>query len=229
MGELDTSELQAAIAYSFSDASLLSTALTHKSSGARNNERLEFLGDSLLNLIIADALYTRSEVVPEGVMTTARAKLVKGDTLAKVGSQLKLDELLVLGAGERRSSRKVKASIVGDAVEAIIAAVYLDGGFDVCREVVLKLFSGRLEKVSLQPESKDAKTRLQELMQAGKKALPRYELCFIEGPDHKQQFTVECKISVNSICERGTGSSRRAAEQAAAKNVLAVLENGDNS
>lgn len=213
-------QLQDRIGYRFADQSLLELALTHKSAGLPNNERLEFLGDSLLNLIIAEALYKRSNDVAEGVMTTARSQLVKGKTLAEVGFSMQLNDLVSLGQGERRSGGAVKQSIVGDAVEAIIGAIFEDSDFQSCQQVVLQWYRDRLDNVSLEPEFKDAKTLLQELMQARKLSLPTYELCGVEGPGHKQHFTVECRVELDNTKARGEGASRRAAEQSAARNIL---------
>jgi len=213
-------KLQDDIDYQFKDAELLGLALTHKSAGSPNNERLEFLGDAMLSSIIAEALYQRFDDVAEGVMTTARAQLVRGRTLAEIGFSLELDKMMILGMGERKESMPVKQSIVGDALEALLGAIYIDSGFLTCQRVVLALFESRLKTVSLVPEFKDAKTLLQELMQAERLALPEYELKQIDGPGHQQHFTVECRVQLNNVSGVGEGHSRRSAEQAAALNVL---------
>lgn len=213
-------KLQSDIGYQFNDVELLALALTHKSAGSPNNERLEFLGDAMLSGVIAEALYQRFDDVAEGVMTTARAQLVRGKTLAEIGFSLELDKMMILGMGERKESMPVKQSIVGDALEALLGAVYIDGDFLACQRVVLSLFEERLKTVSLVPEFKDAKTLLQELMQAERLALPEYELKKIEGPGHQQHFTVECRVQLNNVSGEGEGHSRRAAEQAAALKVL---------
>lgn len=214
------SKLQDKIEYQFSDISLLELAMTHKSAGSPNNERLEFLGDSMLNAIAAEALYSRFDEVPEGVMTTARSQLVKGKTLAEIGFTLELDKLMILGLGERKNSAAVKHSIVGDAVEALIGAIYIDSGFENCQRIVLRFLDARLQKVSLTPEFKDAKTLLQELMQAERLPLPRYDVSSVEGPGHQQHFTVKCSVELNRASAVGEGYSRRAAEQNAALKLL---------
>jgi len=212
--------IQTRIDYNFKDVSLLELALTHKSAGTPNNERLEFLGDSLLNAVAADALFSRFEDVPEGVMTTARSQLVKGKTLAQIGFSLELDQLMILGLGERKNVSPVKHSIVGDAVEALIGAIYTDSDFVTCRRIVLSFLQPYLDKVSLVPEFKDAKTLLQELMQAEHLALPNYELVGVEGPGHQQKFTVKCSVKLKNASAIGEGLSRRSAEQSAAIQVL---------
>ena len=212
--------IQSRINYVFKDINLLELALTHKSAGTPNNERLEFLGDSLLNAVAAEALFSRFDDVPEGVMTTARSQLVKGKTLAEIGFGLGLDQLMILGLGERKNVTPVKHSIVGDAVEALIGAVYIDSGFDSCQSIVLSLLQPYLDKVSVVPEFKDAKTLLQELMQAERLALPHYELVEVEGPGHQQKFTVKCSVKLKNASAEGEGFSRRSAEQNAAIQVL---------
>ena len=212
--------IQKRIDYQFKDANLLELALTHKSAGIPNNERLEFLGDSLLNAVAAEALFSRFDDVPEGVMTTARSQLVKGKTLAEIGFSLELDQLMILGLGERKSVTPVKHSIVGDAVEALIGAVYVDSDFPTCQKIVLNFLQPYLDKVSVVPEFKDAKTLLQELMQAERLALPNYELVDVEGPGHQQKFTVKCSVKLKNVSAVGEGFSRRASEQNAAIKVL---------
>ncbi|MDA8693582.1 ribonuclease III [Pseudomonadales bacterium] len=212
--------IQTRIDYVFKDINLLELALTHKSAGIPNNERLEFLGDSLLNAVAAEALFSRFDDVPEGVMTTARSQLVKGKTLAEIGFSLELDQLMILGQGERKNVTPVKHSIVGDAVEALIGAIYIDSDFSSCQKIVLSLLQPYLDKVSVVPEFKDAKTLLQELMQAEHLALPTYELVEVEGPGHQQKFTIKCSVKLNNASAVGEGLSRRAAEQNAAIKVL---------
>lgn len=212
--------IQTRIDYVFKDINLLELALTHKSAGTPNNERLEFLGDSLLNAVAAEALFSRFDDVPEGVMTTARSQLVKGKTLAEIGFLLELDQLMILGLGERKNVSPVKHSIVGDAVEALIGAIYIDSDFLSCQRIVLSLLQPYLDKVSVVPEFKDAKTLLQELMQAERLALPNYELVDVEGPGHQQKFTVKCSVKLKNSSAVGEGFSRRSAEQNAAIQVL---------
>ena len=220
-------ELQGKIGYQFDRADLLELALTHKSAGTPNNERLEFLGDAMLSGIVADALYSRFDEVAEGVMTTARSQLVKGKTLAEIGFSMGLDKLMVLGMGERRGGSPVKQSIVGDAVEALIGAIYIDSDFDTCRQIVIQWLEERIVQVSLVPEVKDAKTLLQELMQSQRLALPKYELLDVQGPGHQQHFTVECLVELNAAKAVGQGYSRRAAEQSAALQVLKQFNYSD--
>lgn len=230
MGQIKNSlltDLQKKLGYSFSDNGLLELALTHKSFSSKNNERLEFLGDSLLNTIAAEALFMRFDDVPEGVMTTARSQLVKGKTLAKIGFSLELDSLMILGLGEKGNSSPVKHSIVGDAVEAMIGAIYIDSDFIQCQKIVLSLLEVYLKQVSLVPEFKDAKTLLQELMQAERLALPVYELEKVEGPGHEQFFTVKCSVELQSKSALGEGKSRRMAEQNAAMRVLKLFNYSD--
>jgi len=220
--------LEALIGYSFTDVKLLKLALRHKSAGKPNNERLEFLGDAVLNAVVADSLYRQHEGAAEGKLTTARAMLVKGRTLAQVGEMLSLHELLELGMGERKSFARARQSILEDAVEAMIGAVYLDSDFDRCKIVVNGLLAGRIDEISLLDEGKDAKTQLQELTQAKQLGLPRYEVVATDGPDHKLFFTVACHIEQYAHTTRGEGHSRREAEQQAATNMLDKLQASPN-
>ncbi len=213
-------KLQDDIDYHFRDGDLLELALTHKSAGMPNNERLEFLGDAMLSTIVAEALYMRFNHVAEGVMTTARSQLVKGKTLAEIGFLMGLDKMMILGLGERKSAVAVKQSIVGDAVEALIGAIYVDSDFITCQRIVINWLEDRLNNVLLVPEFKDAKTLLQEMMQAEKLPLPHYELQSVDGPGHQQHFTVECRVELNDVSAVGQGYSRRAAEQSAAQKIL---------
>ena len=217
-------QLQSDIGYQFQDHSLLELALTHKSAGQPNNERLEFLGDAMLNTIVAEALFRRHSDVAEGVMTTARARLVKGKTLAEMGLQMGLDEMMILGLGERRNTSPVKHSIVGDAVEALIGAIYIDSGFVTCQRIVGEWFADRIDETSMEPEYKDAKTQLQEIMQSQQLPLPHYELVKVEGPGHRQHFTVQCSVELQEATAQGEGYNRRTAEQQAAKRILAKLD-----
>ena len=219
----DIERLQQALGYQFSDISLLELALTHRSVGGRNNERLEFLGDSILNHIIAEALYQRFPGSREGEMSRMRAKLVKGDTLADVAEELDLAQYLVLGSGERKSGGHRRASIRADAVEAVIGALLLDGGHDACRDCVLRLFAVRLDGLSTGATSKDAKTRLQEYLQGRGLALPRYTELAVTGEAHAREFHVACQLESPAIATEGRGSSRRKAEQVAAGEALAAL------
>lgn len=217
-------QLQEKIVYRFSDVALLKLAFRHKSAGKPNNERLEFLGDAILNAVVAELLYLQHGSTSEGKMTTARSQLVKGATLSQVGADLDFAALLELGQGERKSADTVKQSILEDAVEALIGAVYLDGGFDCSKAVVGCLLGDRIDELLHTGTHKDAKTQLQELMQAEKTALPRYELIKVEGPAHQRHFTVSCCIDLTEEQVLGQAPSRRAAEQQAAENMLKILD-----
>ncbi len=199
-------------------------AMTHRSFSAVNNERVEFLGDSLLNMIIAEALYLRFPDVDEGDLSRIRALLVSGKTLATVAVEFELGRFLRLGAGEKNSGGQRRASTLADAVEALIGAIYLEAGFEVCRERVLAWFAPRL--VSLNPDAshKDPKTRLQEFLQGRKQPLPDYQLEETAGAAHQQTFIVSCSISLLKSSVSASGSSRRKAEQAAAEKVLLALK-----
>ncbi|HEU4669701.1 MAG TPA: ribonuclease III [Dyella sp.] len=211
-----------ALDYRFRDPSLADLALTHRSVGRPNNERLEFLGDAFLGAIVAEMLYEAHPNASEGELSRLRAQLVNGQALATIARELELGERLRLGPGELKSGGFRRESILADAFEAMIAAVYLDGGFDACRQVVRQLFSARV--ASLPRSSKDAKTRLQEHLQAEGWPLPRYELIASHGDDHAKQFDVRCTVSEPLVVEaEATGSSRRAAEQEAAETVLCRL------
>ncbi len=219
----DLGKLQRNLQYQFSDVGLLQKALTHRSVGGVNNERLEFLGDSILNFVIAEQLFQQFPKESEGVLSRLRASLVKGETLAELARNLELGEYLSLGQGEMKSGGFRRASILADAFEAIIGAVYLDSNFEVARELLLQLFSERLQAVSPNVTIKDPKTRLQEFLQARKKELPVYELISLEGEAHAQQFVVSCQINAGEQVAQGEGSSRRKAEQAAAQKILEIL------
>lgn len=212
------------LGYFFADLGLLELALTHRSFGGKNNERLEFLGDSILNYIIAEELFHRFEKAKEGELSRLRASLVKGVTLANLAREFNLGDYLKLGAGELKSGGFRRDSILEDAVEAIIGAIYLDAGMDTCRQHVLHWFKSRLEATSLKEVTKDAKTRLQEYMQAHKYALPQYDVTEIVGEPHDQTFYVSCVVEVFSEPVVGKGSNRRIAEQRAAAKILVMLE-----
>lgn len=216
--------LQRALGYHFADSSLLQLALTHRSVGGRNNERLEFLGDSIVNHIVAEALYARFPDAREGDMSRMRASLVKGDTLAEVAKELELGEHLLLGPGERKSGGKRRGSILADALEAVAGAILLDSDVASCRSCVLNWFRGRLESLTLDGADKDAKTQLQEYLQGRRRPLPEYELLGVLGDDHDQQFHVSCRVAKPALVVEGAGSSRRKAEQAAARIALERLE-----
>ena len=216
--------LYARLGYVFSDEALLQHALTHRSYGPEHNERLEFLGDSLLNMIVTDVLFSRYPGLDEGELSRMRAALVSGKTLAQVATELQLGDSLRLGAGERNSGGHRRSSTLADAVEALLGAVYLEAGMQACRDCVMRWFASRLAQLDPTASHKDAKTRLQELLQARKQPLPDYQLCGTEGKAHQQAFTVSCVVSLLSDPVVATGTSRRKAEQAAAEAVLARLE-----
>ncbi|MCW8908228.1 MAG: ribonuclease III [Sedimenticola sp.] len=213
-----------AIGYRFNDPGLTETALTHRSAGSSNNERLEFLGDAILGFVIADYLYSHYGNADEGELSRLRAALVKGDSLAEIAQSLQLGMYLNLGPGELRSGGHSRASILADAVEALLAAVYLDGGYPAAREVILRLFEEKLAGLGRKSRQKDPKTRLQELLQAKKTALPVYTILSITGEQHEQRFRVSCKVEELDLESEGTGSSRRKAEQNAASQLLREIE-----
>ena len=220
---LNLDKLQQQIGYQFSDQALAGRALTHRSANTFNNERLEFLGDSLLGCIVAELLYAGYPDATEGELSRARANVVDQRTLAAIAREIELPDQLQLGTGERKSGGKQRDSILADAVEALIAAVYLDGGMDACRSVVANWIEPRLSSVRVGQSQKDAKTRLQELMQARGSNLPEYRVARIEGEAHEQTFVVECAIPLLEQPEQGSGGSKRAAEQAAAQRTLERL------
>ena len=208
--------------YRFRDPALAQLALTHRSVGKPNNERLEFLGDALLGAVVAEMLYEAHPKASEGELSRLRAQLVNGQALAVVARELDLGDGLKLGPGELKSGGFRRDSILADAFEATVAAVYQDGGFDACREVVRGLFSERI--AALRRSSKDAKTRLQEWLQAEGLPLPQYELVASHGEDHAKTFDVSCTISEPmAFTAEAHGGSRRAAEQDAAEAVLSRL------
>jgi len=220
---LNTARLQRALGYEFSDPELLTLALTHRSVGGYNNERLEFLGDSIVNHIIAEALYQRFPKAREGDMSRMRASLVKGETLAEVARELQLGDYLQLGPGERKSGGQRRGSILADAFEAVVGAILLDSSVEQCRARVLDWFAPRLGQLSEGSADKDAKTQLQEYLQGRRNPLPEYELLGVLGEDHQQQFHVACRLQKPTLVVEGAGSSRRKAEQAAARSALERL------
>jgi len=217
------SELARRLGHGFSDPALFELALTHRSCGKRNNERLEFLGDSILNFVIAEALYTRFPEAREGQLSRLRARLVKGETLSEVARELGVGDYLRLGSGELKSGGFRRDSILADAVEAIIGSIYLDSGLEVARGFILRWFEQRLENLNLNETLKDSKTRLQEFLQSRRAALPQYELLSVEGEAHAQTFHIRCQVELLSQPTDGVGSSRRQAEQEAAQAALNVL------
>jgi len=208
----------------FADPALLKQALTHRSAGAPHNERLEFLGDALLGLIIAEALYARWPRADEGALTRARALLVRKPALVLLARRLNLGKYLTLGPGEMKPGGHRRDSILADTVEAIIAAIYLDGGYAACREAVLPWFNDALDHLEPNKIVKDAKTRLQEWLQARHHPRPEYTLLSETGNAHARQFHVQCSIQVLDARAEARGPSRRDAEQLAAQAVLERLE-----
>jgi len=218
------SKLQQLIGYQFQDSNLLVQSLTHRSHGALNNERLEFLGDSILNLAITRFLYDQFPGASEGHMSRLRAKMVRRDTLADIAREFSISDFLIMGRGELKSGSFARDSILSDAIEAIIGAVYLDGSLETAQTMVLVWYQSRLGELSLDESEKDPKSRLQEYLQGIGAPLPHYEVIQTVGMSHKQVFTVECRSEVLEASVIGDGSSRRMAEQAAAQAALIALE-----
>lgn len=209
--------------YTFADWDLLACALTHRSAGDRNNERLEFLGDALLGCVIAEVLFAKFPRADEGQLSRLRASLVRRETLAALARTLQLGDYLVLGPGELKSGGYTRASILSDALEAVFGAIYLDGSFQDCRRVILSVFQSALDKASLEATVKDPKTRLQEYLQGRQLGLPEYQLLEISGAAHSQTFRVECSVPELGVVLVGVGKTRRRAEQDAASQVLEWL------
>lgn len=217
-------KLSKKIGYTFNEPSLLIQALTHRSAKGEHNERLEFLGDSILGFVIAEALFEQFPKHDEGDLTRMRSSLVKGVTLAELGRDFNLGEHLILGPGELKSGGHRRESILEDAIEAIIGAVYLDSNIKRCKTLILSWFAKRLGDIKPGNEQKDPKTRLQEYLQGRKIALPVYDVIDTSGQSHNQQFVVRCLTEVIDKEVIAKGTSRRKAEQAAAQQVLALLE-----
>jgi ribonuclease-3 len=220
----DLQRLARALGAPIEHSRLLRQALTHRSAGAGNNERLEFLGDALLGFVIAEALCQRYPEADEGRLSRLRASLVNKESLARLARRLELGEHLRLGAGELRTGGHARDSILGDALEAVFAAVYLEQGFDGARSVILAVFADSLATVSDGGGSKDPKTRLQELLQGRRRPLPEYEVLLIGGSQHDQRFRVRCTLPDSGQCTEGDGTSRRRAEQQAAQEMLELLD-----
>jgi ribonuclease-3 len=219
-----TDRLIAFTGYQFKHRELLEQALTHRSfSRSANNERLEFLGDSVLNLIISNFIYGRFESASEGRLSRIRASLVKQDTLAMVAREIGLGDHILLGGGELKSGGFRRDSILSDALEALIAAIYLDSDYAQAEKTVLHLFDNLLQAVDVGSSLKDPKTQLQEYLQGRQKSLPLYEVIQTNGKSHDQVFTVSCELSDLGLQSEGKGSSRKKAEQQAAHNLLHKL------
>jgi len=221
--------LERQLGYTFKDSELMLLALTHRSFAGRNNERLEFLGDAILNFVAGEALFERFPQAREGQLSRLRARLVKGETLALLARGFDLGEYLRLGSGELKSGGFRRESILADALEALIGAIYLDAGMQAARERVLAWLTSELDSLTLVDTNKDPKTRLQEFLQSRACELPRYEVVDIQGEPHCRSFFVECQISLLNEKTRGQGASRRIAEQVAAAAALIALgvENGN--
>jgi ribonuclease-3 len=216
--------LQARLQHPFSNPALLSRAITHRSFSADHNERLEFLGDGVLNLVVADFLYAQLSDLPEGDLSRIRANLVKQDTLHNLSVELGLPDVIRLGEGEVRSGGHKRPSILADALEAVIGAVYLDAGYKAAQALVQRLFKAVEINPQMDAIGKDAKTELQEWLQGRKMKLPAYRVVGTTGQAHKQTFDVECEIIELNLTERGIGNSRRAGEQSAATAMLQTLK-----
>ena len=216
--------LEQRLGYHFADQRQLQLALTHRSHGATNNERLEFLGDSILNFVVGEELFKRFPEVREGQLSRLRSQMVKGETLAELAREFELGDCLVLGEGEMKSGGNNRDSILADSVEAIIGAMYLASGLDVCRERVLSWFASRLNKLGLNTSAKDSKSRLQEYMQAQRQPLPEYVVVDVGGEGHAQMFTIECRVALSKKSTSATASNRREAEKQAAAQMLVQLK-----
>lgn len=215
--------LQQSLSHRFADISLLKQALTHRSAEKINNERFEFLGDSLLGFFVAELLYEQYPDAAEGELSRMRASMVNKPALAAIARSLELGKYLRLGSGERQSGGAARDSILSDAVEAVIAAIYLDGGIDACKKQVREWALAQIKSQNTLKESKDAKTQLQELMQAKGMMLPNYEVVKVEGEAHDQIFTISCSVAALEESKLGDGRSKRAAEQMAATKILKEL------
>ena len=217
-------DIETILGYSFNDKNLLRQALTHRSHSADNNERLEFLGDSILNFLIGETLYHNYSNEPEGSLSRLRSYVVKKQSLYEVGLSLSLSRFIMLGQGELRSGGHARKSLVADCVEALIAAIFLDSqSLSQCRQCVLSWFAGQLDNLTYLEHLKDPKTRLQEYLQSRHLPLPTYEIVKVEGVGHNLSFNVQCQVSLIQQQVTGVGQSRRKAEQDAANSALSLL------
>ncbi|HWY24750.1 MAG TPA: ribonuclease III [Nevskia sp.] len=219
----DLARLQRALGYHFQDEPALLRALTHRSASHENNERLEFLGDALLNFAVGEAMFLTQPKAAEGDLSRLRATLVREETLASVARRIQLGEVIRLGSGELKSGGFRRDSILADGLEAIIGAVYLDGGFEAARALCLRLLEPELEHLPDPLNLKDAKTRLQERLQAAGRPLPEYTVLSEEGPPHRRSFKVRCRLLDDQAETAGEGASRKFAEQQSAERMLDVL------
>ena len=215
--------LEKTLRYRFQDAELFQQALTHRSATQHNNERLEFLGDAVLDFVVSEAVYRARPDVSEGDLSILRSSLVKDDTLAEIAIELELGEHLILGGGERKTGGHRRESILADALEAIFGAVFLDSGFDAAKAVIDGVYESRYRELPDVKDLRDPKTGLQEWLQARKMSLPEYELAEVTGKDHKQRFVVTCTIVETSFVTDGKSTTRRKAEQKAARKMLERL------
>lgn len=224
MSEILLQRLQARLGYVFKDPAQLDLALTHRSCGAHNNERLEFLGDSILNFIVGEALFQRFPSAREGQLSRLRAQMVKGETLAELARELDLGECLRLGEGEMKSGGHRRDSILADTVEALIGAIYMEAGLGECAKLVNAWYASRLNKLSLSSPAKDAKTALQEYLQARQLPLPEYLVVQAAGEAHARTFTIECRVTPLKKPVRAQATNRREAEKQAAAETLEKLQ-----
>ncbi len=223
--------LQDRIGYQFKNIEGLKLALTHRSFSAQNNERLEFLGDSILDLVVGEALFERYPDQREGELSRMRSALVKGKSLAAMAREFELGPVLRMGSGEQNNGGRERDSLLADAFEALVGAIYRDAGFEACRSCVLQWFEQRLQSAQgdRRLQQKDPKTRLQEWLQARKHALPEYTVVDTRGAEHNMQFTVECRLAPLQQAVTGSGLSRRQAEQDAANAALQALSQQEHS
>ncbi len=224
MNPIVLNKLQRKLGYTFQQQELLLQALTHRSASSKHNERLEFLGDSILSFVIADALYHQFPRVDEGDMSRMRATLVRGNTLAEIAREFDIGECLRLGPGELKSGGFRRESILADTVEALIGGIFLDSDIKNVQQIILNWYQSRLEEISPGDKQKDPKTRLQEFLQGRHLPLPSYLVVQVKGEAHDQEFTIHCQVSGLSEPVVGIGSSRRKAEQVAAEQALIQLE-----
>ena len=224
MDKKNIQSLEKILNYNFNDKNLLELALTHRSFQGKNNERLEFLGDSILNFIIAELLFKKFNTSPEGDLSRLRSQLVKSSTLSEIGILLNLGDYLILGEGELKSSGWRRPSILADSVEAIIGAVFIDGGIKASHNLIVDWFKDKIDSINPNDIEKDSKSLLQELLQAKKIPLPDYNVISIEGEAHCQYFKVSCTIPKLGVTIEGEGSSRKIAEQGAAEEMLKNLK-----
>lgn len=224
MDENNVKRLCTRLNYEFKNTALLKQALTHRSAHVLNNERLEFLGDSLLSTVIANALFHQFPKNSEGELSRLRASLVKGEMLSLIAQEIGLGDFLILGQGELKSGGFRRASILADALEAIFAAIYLDSDFTTCQHIILSLYDNRLKDERLNENLKDAKTQLQEYLQSKKITLPQYRLTHVEGEMHDQIFHISCTVPSLNIVAEGRGETRRKAEQEAAKKLFKQIK-----